>query len=66
MCMSSALIDEHVNIGGDPGKLGHAWTDLLIKAPDSLFEQSTLLGVQAEEDTVVISDNQKNVLSENT
>ena len=64
--MHSALVDEDVDIGGHPGQFGHARTDLLVKAPDPLLEQSALLEVEAQQDAVVVSHHQQNVLPQHS
>ena len=56
LCVSPALVDKHVNVRRHSCELGHPRADLLVKAPDSLLEQSTLLGVQTEQDAVVVTD----------
>ena len=62
--MSPALVDKHVNVRRHPCELGHPRADLLVKTSDSLLEQSTLLGVQTEQDAVVVTDDQQDVLPE--
>ena len=63
--MGAAVVDEIVqDFLCGPRQLGHPRSDLLVQRANPLLKQSLLLGLQAGQDAVVVSDDEENVLPE--
>lgn len=64
LCVKAAVSHKQLNAWRGPGQFSHPRTNLLIQALDSLSEQGPLLWLEAGHYSVVVSDNQHDILSQ--
>ena len=62
--MKATVSHKQLNAWSSPRQFSHPGTNLLIQALDSLFKQGPLLGLEAGHYSVVVSDNQHDILSQ--